>query len=125
MSFGEWEGQGLTELRSIHGPVMAEWESRGLDFRAPGGESPRDVQDRLRPWLEELIADNSDILAIAHKGVMRALYALASGWDMRGKPAHRLADNAIHEFELDRTGLRVGRLNISLHPPTATAEACS
>jgi len=125
MSFGEWEGQILTELRSIHGPVMAEREGRGLDFRAPGGESPRDVQDRLRPWLEELIADNSDILAISHKGVMRALYALASGWDMRGKPAHRLADNAIHEFELDRTGLRLGRLNISLHPPTATAEACS
>jgi broad specificity phosphatase PhoE len=119
MSFGEWEGQTLTELRSIHGPAMAEWEGKGLDFRAPGGESPRDVRDRLRPWLEEMGAVNKDVLAITHKGVMRALYALASGWDMRGKPPQRLADNAVHEFELDRRGLRIGRLNISLQPQAA------
>jgi broad specificity phosphatase PhoE len=125
MSFGEWEGRILSELRSIHGPVMAEWEGRGLDFRAPGGESPRDVQTRLQPWLEELIAGNNDILAITHKSVMRALYALASGWDMRGRPTHRLADNAMHAFELDRGGLRVDRLNIPLHPPTASAGAHS
>src|SRR5262245_8582629 len=89
MSFGEWEGQTLAELRATHGPVMAEWEGRGLDFRAPGGESPRDVQDRLRSWLKELCAESKDVLAITHKGVIRALYALASGWDMRAKPMHR------------------------------------
>lgn len=125
MSFGEWEGQTLTELRSIHGPAMAEWESRGLDFRAPGGESPRDVQDRLRPWLAQLTTENKDFLAITHKGVLRALYALASGWDMRGKPAHRLADNAVHELELDRAGVRIGRLNILLQPQARPAEASS
>ncbi len=125
MSFGEWEGQNLTELRSIHGPAMAEWEGRGLDFRAPGGESPRDVQGRLRPWLEELTVENRDVLAITHKGVMRALYALASGWDMRGKPPHRLADNVVHELELDRSGLCIGRLNILLHPQARPAEAPS
>src|SRR5215468_5848012 len=79
MSFGEWEGRSLAEVRSTHGAVMVEWESRGLDFRAPGGESPRDVQDRLRPWLEELIVGNEDVLAITHKAVLRALYALVSG----------------------------------------------
>ena len=125
MSFGEWEGQTLSELRSIHGPVMAEWEGGGLDFRAPGGESPRNVQDRLRPWLEELSAENNAVVAITHKGVIRALYALASGWDMRGKPPHRLADNAVHEFELDRAGFRIGRLNISLQPQARPAEASS
>ncbi len=125
MSFGEWEGQSLTELRTIYGPAMVEWEGRGLDFRPPAGESPRDVQDRLRPWLEELTAENKDVLAITHKGVMRALYALASGWDMRGKPPHRLVDDAIHEFELDRTGFRIVTLNIPLHRQARAAEASS
>jgi broad specificity phosphatase PhoE len=125
MSFGEWEGQTLAELRSTYGPTMAEWEGRGLDFRAPGGESPRDVQDRLRPWLEDAAARNGDILAITHKGVMRALYARASGWDMRGKPPHRLADNAVHQFELDRAGLRIVALSIPLHQPRETAGATS
>jgi probable phosphoglycerate mutase len=125
MSFGEWEGQTLADLRSTHGPTMAEWEGRGLDFRAPGGESPRDVQDRLRPWLEDMAAGNADILAITHKGVMRALYARASGWDMRGKPPHRLADNAVHQFELDRAGLRIVALSIPLRQPRETAGAPS
>lgn len=123
MSFGDWEGQTLAELRTIHGPAMVEWEGKGLDFRAPGGESPRNVQERLRPWLERLRADNNDVLAITHKGVLRALYALASGWDMRGKAPHRLADNVAHEFELDRTGIRIRRLNIPLQQRAHPAEA--
>ena len=125
MSFGEWEGQTLAELRSIHGPAMTEWEGRGLDFRAPGGESPRDVQDRLRSWLEDMAAENDDVLAITHKGVMRALYAHASGWDMRGKPPHRLVDNTVHQFELDRGGLRIVVLSIPLRQTEQTAEASS
>lgn len=125
MSFGEWEGQTLAELRAIHGPVMVEREGRGLDFRAPGGESPRDVQDRLQPWLERLTAENKDTLAVTHKGVLRALYALASGWDMRGKAPHRLIDNVIHEFALDRTGIRIQRLNIPLQSRTRPVEAPS
>jgi probable phosphoglycerate mutase len=123
MSFGEWEGQTLAELRSLHGPAMAALEGRGLDFRAPGGESPRDVQDRLRPWLDELATSDKDGLAITHKAVLRALYAFASGWDMRGKPPQRLLDNAVHQFELQRGELRIRRLNIALHPHRLATEA--
>jgi probable phosphoglycerate mutase len=72
-----------------------------------------------------MIAENKNVLAITHKGVMRALYALASGWDMRGKPAHRLADNALHEFALDGSGFRIGRLNMPLPPQAHPAEAAS
>src|SRR4051812_39013941 len=55
--WGVWEGRTLTDLRAELGDLMAAWEARGLDFRAPGGESPREVQDRLRPWLAEVAAD--------------------------------------------------------------------
>src|SRR5262249_53839227 len=82
MSFGRWEGRTLADLRAEYGATMAELERQGLDFRAPGGESPRDVQDRLKPWLADIAAADRSILAISHKGIIRALYALASGWDM-------------------------------------------
>src|SRR5690606_38605102 len=43
--WGEWEGRTLPALRAALGEAMAANEARGLDFRPPGGESPRDVQD--------------------------------------------------------------------------------
>src|SRR3546814_19841125 len=81
-------------------------EARGLDFRPPGGESPRDVQDRLRPLLAELADAGEDVVAVSHKGVLRALYALASGWDMRGKPAPQMADACPQASPLDARAVR-------------------
>jgi broad specificity phosphatase PhoE len=115
MSFGDWEGFTLSELRARHGAAMAALEGLGLDFRAPGGESPRDVQTRLAPWLKEIAAEDGDVLAVTHKGVIRALYALASGWDMRTKAPDRLADGVIHAFAIDGGAeLRIVRLNTPL-----------
>ena len=115
MSWGAWEGRTLAELRVEFGPAMADLEARGLDFRAPGGESPRDVQQRLRPLLAELAASGRATAAVTHKGVIRALLALATGWDMLGKPPHRLSWSAAHLLRLDSDGQpRVERLNLPL-----------
>ena len=117
MDWGAWEGQELDDLRRRHGERMRELEARGLDFRPPGGESPREVQARLRPWLQATGAGSADILAITHKGVIRALYALSSGWDMLGKPPDRLKDAAVHVFCVSADGVpRLERANIWLEP---------
>lgn len=122
MSFGEWEGRSLQELRATHGPAMADWEAMGLDFRAPGGESPRDVQARIAPWLREIAAADGHRLAITHKGVIRALYAQASGWNMLGNPPTKLRYDALHRFVVDDTGIRIERLNIPLMACEAASE---
>ncbi len=114
MDYGTWEGRGLAELRAEHGHLFADWEARGLDFRAPGGESPREVQARLIPWLAEVGAGNPT-LAIAHKGVIRALYALATGWPMVGKPPAKLREPMAHLFAIAPDGTpRVRALNLPL-----------
>jgi len=52
---------------------------------------------------------------VTHKGVIRALLALACGWDMTGEPPARLDWESAHLFELDPTrGPAVRRLNLSL-----------
>lgn len=115
MSFGEWEGRTLADLRQAHGQDMAAWEARGLDFSAPGGESPRQVQQRLAPWLAELGAAGGDTLAICHKGVIRAVYALASGWSMTTKPPLKLRPDRVHLFHLAADGRpTIERLNLPL-----------
>lgn len=119
MSWGDWEGQRLDDLRERLGAAMASNEARGLDFLPPGGESPRQVQARLLPWLLDL---SGATVAITHKGIIRAMYALASGWTMTAKPRDRLQDERAHVFVVSPGGsVSIDRLNIPLHAPTGSA----
>ena len=91
MDWGAWQGRRLADLRAEAPAAMAANEARGLDFRPPGGESPREVCARLHPLLIELGADPRPVVAVCHKGVIRAALTLATGWDMRSRPPLRLA----------------------------------
>ena len=115
MDWAVWEGRELPDLRAELGDLMVAWEAEGLDFRAPGGESPRDVQARLAPLLAEIARAARPTLAVTHKGVIRALYALAIGWDMTDKPLEKLRDDCAHVFILSAEGApTVDRLNLPL-----------
>ena len=104
MNWSEWEGKSLNELRAKLGNLMEAWEAEGLDFRAPGGESPREVQQRLRPFMCETAKTKKNTLAVCHKGVIRAVYALSTNWDMTNKPPQKLKDDCVHLFELAKDG---------------------
>jgi probable phosphoglycerate mutase len=91
MDWGRFQGRRLAELRAQAPAAMAANEARGLDFRPPEGESPREVCARLQALLAELAADPAPVVAVCHKGVIRAALALATGWDMASKPPLRLA----------------------------------
>ncbi len=117
MDWGAWEGRRLAELRSEGGQDMAAREARGLDFRPPGGETPREVRARLRPLLERLEAAGRATIAVTHKGVIRALYTLASGWDMTGRPPEKLRNACAHRFQLGPGGAPdAAQLNLSRAP---------
>ncbi|WP_377808098.1 histidine phosphatase family protein [Azospirillum sp. A29] len=114
MDWGEWEGQRTEDLRA-NGRMPVRHDRLGLDFKAPGGESPREVQVRLRSWLADLAAEGHPTGAVAHNGILRALYALATGWDMRDAPAEELRNGCAHLFRLAKDGTpELLRLNIGL-----------
>jgi probable phosphoglycerate mutase len=102
--WGEWEGRVLAELREALGTAMRENEARGWDFRPAGGESPREVWARIQPWLAQVAASGEPTLAITHRGVIRAVLASATGWDMRGAPPAKLDWRAVHLFSLAPDG---------------------
>ena len=116
MDWGEYEGQTLADLRDREGETLLAAEQRGLDFRPPGGESPRDVQQRLLPWLRER-AGQGDTLAFTHKGVIRPLLALAYQWNMLGKAPAKLDWTCLHSFRLGADGMpKPAQCNIPLLP---------
>jgi len=115
MDYGAWEGKKLDDLRAELGDAMTRNEARGLDFRPEGGETPRDVQARLKPWLDMVAGRRRPVVAVSHHGVLRALYSLATGWDMTGPPPEKFRWGAMHRFAVSSGGdVRVERINIDL-----------
>lgn len=124
MNWGEWEGATLAQLRRGLGARMRENESRGLDLQPPGGESPRQVRRRLHQLLERLMSLDRPVVAVTHKGVIRAALSWATDWDMRAKPPVKLHWDCAHVFELLPGGrLCSQQLNVPLAPAAGERDA--
>ncbi|GGB95083.1 phosphoglycerate mutase [Marinobacterium zhoushanense] len=85
MDWGDWEGERLPDLRKQLGSSMQDQESRGLDLQPPGGESPRQVRQRVLQWLADTPFTTAQAGIISHKGVIRAMLSAALDWEMRDK----------------------------------------
>ena len=91
---------------------MKEIEDKGLHMKPPGGESPAEVQDRIRQWLETI---KEPTIAVTHKGVIRAFKSLAYKWDMTDKLPVTFNWNCAHLFEANEQGqIFPVRVNINL-----------
>ena len=101
MDWGEWEGETRTSVAAADACGVARNESRGPDFRPPGGESPREVQARVLDWAGSAARSPSGLVAVTHKGVIKATLGLACGWDLTGKAPVRLDWSRLHRFRFD------------------------
>lgn len=105
MDWGEFEGRALDDLRAELGPKLQQMEDQGLDFTPSGGESPRQVQARLESLLQDLnTGDIAPVILMTHKGVIRALLGIATGWDFMGRPPAKVIHGAAQMLQLDPTG---------------------
>jgi broad specificity phosphatase PhoE len=115
MSFGSWEGATIAALRAEVGQPFIDAERRGLDFQPPGGESPRTTMARLARWSTHLAEQGEPVVAVSHKAAIRALFALATGWDMREPSPHKLDWRRLHFFVAEGHGrVTVDSLNVPL-----------
>jgi len=115
MHWGQWQGQTIEDIRKLRPHQLNQNEARGIDFEPPGGESPRLVQRRLSRWFSDVRNRNRSVVAVTHKGVIRATYALATGWNMISDPAVELNWCCAHVFQLDDNALpSLLHLNIPL-----------
>ena len=101
MDWGAWEGETRASVAAADASGVARNEARGPDFRPPGGESPREVQARIVEWARSVSRTPSNVVAITHKGVIRATLGLACGWDLDSKAPVRLDWSCMHRFRFD------------------------
>jgi probable phosphoglycerate mutase len=114
MSFGGWEGKSVAQLRAEGGESFAAAERLGLDFHPPGGESPRMAMDRLSGWTREMAMTGTPVVAVSHKAAIRALLALATGWDMTGRQPVKLDWRCLHFFTARGDDVALVRPNVPL-----------
>ena len=71
MHFGDWE---LLPYADI-GTAIDTWASDPLGFRAPGGESAREMAARALQWLDGILANPpaAPVVVVAHGGPLRAI----------------------------------------------------
>ena len=87
-NWGEWEGLTRAEILQRHGAdaFARAGAARGDEFRPLGGESTGELHARVAGFLRDAAKDQGenegDAVAVAHLGVLRAAYTLATGWAM-------------------------------------------
>ena len=80
IDFGRWEGLTREEIAELDPARFAQWESEGLAFGFPDGETRPAFRARIERGLARLRASGSrSVLVVAHKGVVRTLLELVAG----------------------------------------------
>jgi probable phosphoglycerate mutase len=83
-NWGRWEGLSRAEIFARDGAdaFVRAGSERGTAFRPPGGESTGELHARVAAFLNDVARGDGDAVVVAHLGVLRAAYTLATGWDM-------------------------------------------
>ena len=104
MDWGDWEGKKGLELKADPNSGFRDLEYWGWDYRPPNGESPRDVWNRLAPWVATL---QRDTIAVCHIGIMRVLMARATGRNFDGEAPFRIKRNRLFVMDVKADCLSV------------------
>ena len=98
---------GLGRMGRVRLPRIAPAPRRGVcaerggraRFPAAGRrKSARRARSRRALACRRVATRGETVVAVTHKGVLRAVLAAATGWDMTGKPPLRLRYGALHRF---------------------------
>jgi alpha-ribazole phosphatase len=83
--FGRWEGLTYEEAKRQFPAQWRDWLADPLDARPPDGETYREVEARVIPFVQRLVREHAGqtVLILAHGGVNRVIVCRALGLPMR------------------------------------------
>ena len=100
INYGEWEGQHGADLLADPNSGYVNVEDGGWHHRPPGGESPWEVWQRVRPALAEIAAGAAPSLLVVHRALMRVILARAWGWDYDRPEPFRIKRGRLYPLTL-------------------------
>jgi probable phosphoglycerate mutase len=113
--WGVWEGLTREEILARDGADAFVRCGTAADFTPKGGESTRDLLARVADFIRDTARDECDAVAVAHRGVLRSAYTLATGWDMATPMPAKLDLATALVLEVGRDGVpRIAALNVPL-----------
>ena len=117
--WGAWEGMTREEILARDGADAFERAGHGIDFTPKDGESTRDLLARVRACLSDLGRERTDAVAVAHRGIMRSAYTLATGWNMASPMPDKLDLTCALILTLHEGGaIELFEVNAPLRPRT-------
>jgi broad specificity phosphatase PhoE len=102
MDWGDWEGRRGLDLLAEPNSGYRHIEEWGWDFQPPGGETPRQVWQRIAPWINSI---EGSAVVVCHIGIMRVLLAKATHWNFDGKPPFRIKRDRLYRIDIDDNGM--------------------
>jgi broad specificity phosphatase PhoE len=96
ISFGQWEGFTIAQLRMRDPARVAAREHDKWHFQAPGGESYEAMAARMRDWHAGL---TQDTVVTAHGGTARGLMATLGIAKPAAAPLLDIAQGVVYVFE--------------------------
>lgn len=116
INLGQWEGETFEAVRRQDPEGFARRGRDPVHYRPPGGESFDDLQQRVMPAFDKIIAGcRGDILIVGHAGVNRVILCRLLGMPLAN--LFRIGQDyaALNIIAADTTGYRVQALNYRLH----------
>jgi broad specificity phosphatase PhoE len=96
ISFGDWEGFTIRELRARDPERVVQREQDKWHFLPPGGESYEAVARRVHAWYRGLIGD---VVVAAHGGTARGLFAALGIAKPAAPPLIDIAQGVVYIIE--------------------------
>lgn len=105
--YGGFQGLTREEIEAKYPIAYKCFE--GLDYTERGGETLRQVQQRIVEWALSLKRDS---FAVSHKGVIMTLFAHCLDWDIHSKRPEKYDSQKILLFEIKGNKISLVEKNI-------------
>lgn len=107
--FGAWRGRSLADVEAAQPEAVLEWRTDPT-CPVPGGESLRDVLERVRGWLDALEGEGTRTV-VTHPAVIRAAVVCGLGVPEAAFWTIDVAPSSVTELRRRGARWRVARIN--------------